>query len=178
MARYAGLSPYYFLRTFERVTGITPHQYVMRARLREAATRLVAEPGNVLDIALDCGCREEPRRGDEEIDRDAVSYEHQAPLQYNGADAIREACRRGFEAMPGFVRWDIPDLQVIVRDDIAVTWGLNRMRSQESGGHHVEVWSRGTRVFQRIGGKWKMIHQHVSLPSDLETRQARIDLKP
>jgi AraC-like DNA-binding protein len=55
LAREAGLSPYHFLRTFERVTGVTPHQYVRRARLREAAMRLVAEPGTVLDIALDCG---------------------------------------------------------------------------------------------------------------------------
>ena len=55
LARQAGLSPYHFLRTFERVTGITPHQYVRRARLREAGTRLVAEPGKVLDLALDSG---------------------------------------------------------------------------------------------------------------------------
>jgi AraC family transcriptional regulator len=55
MAREAGLSPYYFLRTFERVAGLTPHQYVRRARLREAATRLVAESGKVIDVALDCG---------------------------------------------------------------------------------------------------------------------------
>ena len=55
MARSVELSPYHFLRTFERVTGITPHQYVLRARLREAATRLAAEPSKVVDIALDCG---------------------------------------------------------------------------------------------------------------------------
>jgi len=55
LAREAGLSPYHFLRTFERLTGLTPHQYVRRARLREAAKRLVAESGTVLDIALDCG---------------------------------------------------------------------------------------------------------------------------
>jgi AraC-like DNA-binding protein len=55
LARQASLSPYHFLRTFERVTGITPHQYVRRARLREAGMRLVAEPGKVLDLALDSG---------------------------------------------------------------------------------------------------------------------------
>jgi AraC family transcriptional regulator len=55
LARQAGLSPYHFVRTFERLTGVTPHQYVMRARLREAAMRLAAESGKVLDIALDCG---------------------------------------------------------------------------------------------------------------------------
>jgi AraC family transcriptional regulator len=55
LAREAGLSPYHFLRTFEGLTGVTPHQYVLRARLREAAMRLAAEPARVLDIALDCG---------------------------------------------------------------------------------------------------------------------------
>lgn len=55
LAREVGLSPYHFLRTFERLTGVTPHQYVLRARLREAAIRLASEPGKVLDLALDCG---------------------------------------------------------------------------------------------------------------------------
>ena len=55
LAREAHLSPYHFLRTFQRVTGITPHQYVLRARLRDAATRLVGEPDKVLDVALDSG---------------------------------------------------------------------------------------------------------------------------
>lgn len=55
LAREAGLSPYHFLRTFERLTGVTPHQYVLRSRLREAGMRLAAEPARVLDIALDCG---------------------------------------------------------------------------------------------------------------------------
>jgi AraC family transcriptional regulator len=55
LAREAGLSPYHFLRTFERLTGITPHQYVRRARLRDAASRLAAEREKVLEIAYDCG---------------------------------------------------------------------------------------------------------------------------
>lgn len=55
LARESGLSPYHFLRVFERVTGVTPHQYVRRARLRAAAARLLATPDNVIDIALDSG---------------------------------------------------------------------------------------------------------------------------
>ena len=55
LAREAGLSPYHFLRTFEHVAGVTPHQYVLRARLREAAIRLSLERCKVLDVALDCG---------------------------------------------------------------------------------------------------------------------------
>jgi AraC family transcriptional regulator len=55
LARESGLSLYHFLRTFECLTGLTPHQYVRRTRLREAAMRLPAESGKVLDIALDSG---------------------------------------------------------------------------------------------------------------------------
>jgi AraC family transcriptional regulator len=55
LARDAGLSPYYFLRTFRSVTGVTPHQYVLRARLRQAGTRLRIERTKIVDIALDCG---------------------------------------------------------------------------------------------------------------------------
>jgi AraC family transcriptional regulator len=57
LAREAGLSPYHFLRTFERLTGLTPHQFVLRARLREAAIRLTnsGQPAKILDIALDSG---------------------------------------------------------------------------------------------------------------------------
>jgi AraC-like DNA-binding protein len=55
MAGEAGLSAYYFLRTFECLTGVTPHQYVLRTRLREAAIRLAEEPARVGEIAFDCG---------------------------------------------------------------------------------------------------------------------------
>jgi AraC family transcriptional regulator len=67
LAREVGLSPFHFLRTFEHLTGLTPHQYIRRARLREAAARLaagvssrkgasgVAPPARILDIALDSG---------------------------------------------------------------------------------------------------------------------------
>lgn len=55
LAREAGLSPYHFLRTFQGLTGVTPHQFILRERLREAALRLVNERTLVLDIALDCG---------------------------------------------------------------------------------------------------------------------------
>lgn len=55
LAQAARLSPYHFLRTFQSLTGVTPHQYVLRSRLRRAATRLGKESSKILDIALDSG---------------------------------------------------------------------------------------------------------------------------
>jgi ketosteroid isomerase-like protein len=114
----------------------------------------------------------------EGIDERVVSYEHEAPLQYTGRDQVREACRRGLEAGAGDVTWTMPDLTVVVRDDIAVTYGLNRMTTQDAGGATQESWSRGTRLFARKDGAWSMIHQHVSFPFDPETGAARTDLRP
>jgi AraC-like DNA-binding protein len=54
-AEGAGLSAYHFLRVFAKVLGVTPHQYLVRARLRRAA-RLLAEDGRAItDIAYDVG---------------------------------------------------------------------------------------------------------------------------
>lgn len=55
LAREAKLSRYHFLRIFQQLTGLTPHQYILRARLRDAATRLALDHSRVLDIALDSG---------------------------------------------------------------------------------------------------------------------------
>lgn len=55
LARIARLSPYHFLRVFEGITGTTPHQYLLRVRLRRAAIRIRKEQGRILDIALACG---------------------------------------------------------------------------------------------------------------------------
>ena len=41
IARASGVSAFHFLRIFTRVTGVTPHQYLVRARLRHAAAHLL-----------------------------------------------------------------------------------------------------------------------------------------
>jgi AraC-like DNA-binding protein len=54
-AAEAGLSPFHFLRLFSGVLGVTPHQYLVRSRLRHAA-RLLANPGiSITDVAYDVG---------------------------------------------------------------------------------------------------------------------------
>jgi AraC family transcriptional regulator len=55
LAREVAMSPYHFLRTFRRVAGMTPHQYILRTRLQKAAVQLRHTSGPVLDIALDAG---------------------------------------------------------------------------------------------------------------------------
>jgi AraC family transcriptional regulator len=53
-AAQLGLSAFHFLRLFRAVLGVTPHQYLVRARLRHAA-RLLATGAPVTVIAYDVG---------------------------------------------------------------------------------------------------------------------------
>ena len=55
LAAEAGESTFRYLRLFRRVTGITPHQFVLRARLRQAAAELAATDAKVIDVALASG---------------------------------------------------------------------------------------------------------------------------
>jgi AraC-like DNA-binding protein len=54
-ARAVSLSPFYFLRTFTRVLGVTPHQYLVRSRLRRAVRLFAASRASVTDAAFECG---------------------------------------------------------------------------------------------------------------------------
>lgn len=50
-ASTAGMSPHHLLRMFARVVGVTPHQYLIRARLRHAARLLTDEGSTITQIA-------------------------------------------------------------------------------------------------------------------------------
>ena len=54
-ARHAGLSAFHFLRTFGQVLGVTPHQYLIRARLRRAARLLGEDDRPITDVAYASG---------------------------------------------------------------------------------------------------------------------------
>ena len=55
LAAQAGLSPFHFLRTFRRVAGMTPYQYLLRTRLHRAAVALRLTDRPVSAIAFDAG---------------------------------------------------------------------------------------------------------------------------
>jgi AraC family transcriptional regulator len=55
LAHRAGISPFQLVRTFKRVTGTTPHQFILRMRLRAAARLLRTTALPVTEIAYAVG---------------------------------------------------------------------------------------------------------------------------
>jgi AraC-like DNA-binding protein len=55
LAAQAGMSKYHFLRTFRRIVGMAPYQYLLTARLRKVAVRLATSAEPVARIAVEEG---------------------------------------------------------------------------------------------------------------------------
>jgi AraC-like DNA-binding protein len=51
-----GLNSFRFGRDFKRATGVTPHQYVLRCRVKRAMKLLSDSDLSIADIALEIGC--------------------------------------------------------------------------------------------------------------------------
>ncbi len=61
-AQRVGLSEFHFLRVFARVLGVTPHQYLVRSRLRRAARLLAEGARSITEVALEAGFADLSRR--------------------------------------------------------------------------------------------------------------------
>lgn len=55
LASIASMSKYHFLRTFRRLAGTTPHQYLLAMRLRRAALKLARTREPIAELALASG---------------------------------------------------------------------------------------------------------------------------
>jgi AraC-like DNA-binding protein len=55
IARELGLSPFHFIRRFEAVFGVTPHQFRIERRIDRAKTLLASGQYSVTDVCLEVG---------------------------------------------------------------------------------------------------------------------------
>jgi AraC-like DNA-binding protein len=55
VAGEVGLSSFHFLRQFSQVLGVTPHQYLVRSRLRRAARLLADDNCSITGVASEAG---------------------------------------------------------------------------------------------------------------------------
>ncbi len=55
IAREVGISPFHFIRQFESVFGLTPHQFRIQSRLDRARQLLAAGQRSVTDVCMEVG---------------------------------------------------------------------------------------------------------------------------
>lgn len=109
---------------------------------------------------------------------DIVYFDLVPPLQYAGSSALRERFSDWFGRWTGPIGQELGDLKVIAGDTVAAAWMLIRASGTLKTGQDVDYWVRVSNGFQRSGDRWFITHEHVSLPVDMQTRTAVMDLAP
>jgi ketosteroid isomerase-like protein len=109
---------------------------------------------------------------------DNVSFDLGPPLRYAGADTKRRAWQEFFAALTGPIAYEVCDLNVAMDRDLGFVRSLNHVTGMLANGHTTDVWVRWTACFRRIDGVWLVVHDHVSVPADLEHGKAVVNLKP
>jgi ketosteroid isomerase-like protein len=78
----------------------------------------------------------------------------------------------------GPIGYEIRGLSVTVGDDVAFSHSLNRIHGTTNG-EKSDLWFRHTLGFRKIRGKWKIAHEHESVPFYMDgSFKAAVDLKP
>lgn len=110
---------------------------------------------------------------------DVVSFDIEPPLQHMGADAKRRNWERVFAAYEHPLGYEIRDLTITVGGDVAFAHSLNRLGgTSKSGTTTTGFWVRATTCFRKINGDWFIAHDQVSVPLDVTTGGALLNLEP
>jgi ketosteroid isomerase-like protein len=109
---------------------------------------------------------------------DIVSFDIVPPLQHVGAEAKRKNWADAFAMYQHPLSYEIRNLTVTVSDDVAFGHSLNRISGTLKNGNKTDFWLRSTTCFRKIDGNWLIAHDQVSVPLDLESSSALLNLKP
>jgi uncharacterized protein (TIGR02246 family) len=109
---------------------------------------------------------------------DILSFDVVGPLQYAGLEEARKRAEEWFGSFEGPIGYQVRDLTITAGDDIAFCHSLDQVRATKQEGAKLEMWWRATLCLRRIDGKWKITHQHNSVPFDAESGKASIGLQP
>jgi uncharacterized protein (TIGR02246 family) len=109
---------------------------------------------------------------------DIVTFDLRPPLQVQGVDAYRKNFEAWFASVQGPIDYEIRDLRITMNDDIAFCHSLSHVKSTRTTGEKADYWVRVTSGFQKMNGQWMVTHEHVSMPFNMQTMQAAVDLQP
>ena len=109
---------------------------------------------------------------------DVVSYDIVPHLQYIGKPAYRADYQQFFSQYDDNLRVELSDLHVGASDEIGYATGLEMISGTLKRGQKSNIWMRFTSLFRKVNGKWLDFHDHVSVPVEIESAKALLELEP
>lgn len=107
-----------------------------------------------------------------------LSFDVLNPLQYKGLDSITERADKWFSSYQSTIGYEVRDLTVTTGGEVAFCHYLYRVSGTLKDGNKVNMWVRATICLRKIDGKWLIKHEHQSVPFDVETGKASLNLEP
>ncbi|GAA1942186.1 YybH family protein [Kitasatospora viridis] len=109
---------------------------------------------------------------------DIVSYDVEPPLQHVGVEAKLENWAPVL-AFLDTVAYEIRDLTVTADDRLAFGHALARLSGTLKDGSAMRgMWVRVTYCCQKFDDRWLIVHDQVSVPLDVVSGNAMVDLEP
>jgi uncharacterized protein (TIGR02246 family) len=109
---------------------------------------------------------------------DVMMFDVVNPLRYAGADATRTRVEKWFSSFQGPIGFELRDLTIAADDAVAFCHSLNQVKGTKTDGTALEMWWRATVCFRRSAGTWVVTHAHSSVPFDMVSGKASLDLQP
>lgn len=103
-------------------------------------------------------------------------FDFSGPLQYQGATAVHGDLD-GFFNNAKDVKGNFVEMVVVTDGKLGMVRSIQHFTYTDKDGKAQEATLRVTDVFHKVGGKWKVIHSHVSVPVDPKTGQGQMNLK-
>jgi ketosteroid isomerase-like protein len=107
-----------------------------------------------------------------------ISFDLEPPLVHLGPEAKHRNWARAFAAYDDPLGYEIKDLSLTLVEDTAFGHSLNRISGTLRTGRAVSYWVRWTTGFRKLDGEWFIVHDHVSVPLDLQTGKGVLDVVP
>jgi ketosteroid isomerase-like protein len=100
------------------------------------------------------------------------------PRQYVGAAAYRKDWEGIFATFKGPVKFTIADLFVAANGTLGYSHSIQHLTGTDTKAQPIDLTVRVTDVYRQINHKWLIVHEHVSVPVDLDTGKPDLASKP
>ena len=111
-------------------------------------------------------------------DQTLVVFDVVPPRQYVGAAAYRKDWQTFLGSFDGPITLGLTDLDVAADRNLAYSHSIQRVAGTDEQGKKLDLTVRVTDVYKKARGRWLIIHEHVSVPVDLETDKPDLSSKP
>jgi len=100
------------------------------------------------------------------------------PRQYVGAAAYRKDWQDFLAIFAGPITVELTDFAVVTDHNLGYGHSIQRVAGADKAGKTIDLTVRVTDVYKKIKGQWLIIHEHVSVPVDLDTGKPDLSSKP